>query len=62
VAGAEPEWTPTPYTKIESGRSAVTAGLSWRREPAAAFRAFGAGLRPAAICASLNRSKPASGK
>jgi hypothetical protein len=35
---------------------------SWRNDPAAALRGFGAGFFPAATCASLNRAKPESGK
>ena len=34
--------------KIDRGRSAVIAGFSCRSDPAAAFRAFGAGFLPAA--------------
>jgi hypothetical protein len=36
---------------MRSGRSAGDAGSSWRSEPAAAFRGFGAGFLPAAAWA-----------
>jgi hypothetical protein len=39
-----------PYTQIESGREAVMLESFWRRDPAAAFRGFGAVFLPSAAC------------
>ena len=62
VCGKSPSRAPAPYTQSDSGRSAVMPGSSWRSEPAAAFRGFGAGFLPAATWASLKRANPVSGK
>ncbi len=55
-----PSVTPIAYASIESGRSAASAGSSWRIVPAAEFRGFMKVCCPAAARRSLRAAKSGS--